>query len=448
MSRAESNKELYEFLKTCLDDKGIPVMNNPKFDMVTNKYGKEVFRSTLAEYITKEKPPFPFKVWEEEKRSIKFDELSNYDYRKFIMPEERHKDVMEKFDDYKYDFKKHGIGVINGSALYNYISDSFMNKERLHCGSYGFKAAATRWEQGDNVWGALGAIWRRVNKSKDFRKELSHKTYEMTFRLGTYIATQFKPTVAKAIYDMTNAKTVLDTSMGWGDRLTGFFCSNATHYIGCDPNPNTFKIYEEMIEYFKKKTNGKKTTDIYRCGAEDLWEQYEKRHGKKLENIDCAFTSPPYFSTERYNEGGTHQEDQSWAKYSEYDAWEQKFYLPVSQMTFDSLNSKGVMLVNILDPKVKGVRYRSGDALVDMLQDNFIGQIGMRIQQRPMGKAKFSKEDENGNIVHDKQAMNEYMKKIYVENIWSFSKDKSLKGLTLNEMTAKWNEIGTLEDFI
>ena len=213
MSRAESNKELYEFLKTCLDDKGIPVMNNPTFDMVTNKYGKEVFRSTLAEYITKEKPPYPFKEWEEEKRSIKFDELSNYDYRKFIMPEERHKD----------DFKKHGIGIINGSALYNYISDSFMNKERLHCGSYGFKAAATRWEQGDNIWGALGAIWRRVNKSKDFRKELSHKTYEMTFRLGTYIATQFKPTVAKAIYDMTNAKTVPTNLLHHNDRYQLFF---------------------------------------------------------------------------------------------------------------------------------------------------------------------------------------------------------------------------------
>ena len=45
------------------------------------------------------------------------------------------------------------------------------------------------------------------------------------FRLGTYIATQFKPVVAKAIYDMTNAKTVLDTSCGWGDRLAGFFAS-------------------------------------------------------------------------------------------------------------------------------------------------------------------------------------------------------------------------------
>ena len=41
----------------------------------------------------------------------------------------------------------------------------------------------------------------------------------MSFRLGTYIATQFKPIVAKTIYDMSDAKTVLDTSMGWGDRL-------------------------------------------------------------------------------------------------------------------------------------------------------------------------------------------------------------------------------------
>ena len=34
--------------------------------------------------------------------------------------------------------------------------------------------------------------------------------------------------IDKTIYEMTNAKTVLDTSMGWGDRLTGFFASNAT----------------------------------------------------------------------------------------------------------------------------------------------------------------------------------------------------------------------------
>ena len=113
----------------------------------------------------------------------------------------------------------------------------------------------------------------------------------MSFRLGTYIATQFKPIVAKTIYDMTDAKTVLDTSMGWGDRLTGFFASNATHYIGCDPNPNTFKRYKDMIEFWNSLTGNKKTTQIYNCGAEDLpWDE--------IKNVDCAFTSPPYFSTE------------------------------------------------------------------------------------------------------------------------------------------------------
>ena len=92
----------------------------------------------------------------------------------------------------------------------------------------------------------------------------------MSFRLGTYIATQFKPIVAKTIYEMADAKTVLDTSMGWGDRLTAFYASNASHYIGCDPNPNTYDRYHDMIKFFDKLTGGKKTVQIYRCGAEDL----------------------------------------------------------------------------------------------------------------------------------------------------------------------------------
>ena len=41
------------------------------------------------------------------------------------------------------------------------------------------------------------------------------------------------------------------------------------------------------------------------------------------------------------------------------------------------------MFVNIMDPKIKGTRYRSSDELVNKLKDKFIGQIGMRIMQRP-----------------------------------------------------------------
>ena len=35
-----------------------------------------------------------------------------------------------------------------------------------------------------------------------------------------------------------------------------------------------------------------------------------------------------------------------------------------------------------MDPKVKNIRYRSCDELVDSLKDYFTGQIGMRISRR------------------------------------------------------------------
>ena len=301
-----------------------------------------------------------------------------------------------------------------------------MNDLRMACGSYGFKSPVQRWNDGDNIWGAFGPIWRGVNISKILERE----TYTMAFRLGTYIATQFKPIVAKTIYEMSNAKTVLDTSMGWGDRLTGFYASNATHYIGCDPNPNTFERYHKMIKFYDDLTGGKKITQIYRCGAEDLpWDE--------IKNIDCAFTSPPYFSTERYNEGGECEEDQSWAKYDTYDKWRDNFYLPVAQKSFESLSDNGVLMVNILDPKVNGVRYRSGDELVNSLSEHFIGQIGMRIMQRPQGKSVFS--DEEGNF--DKDAMNQFMNKVYIENIWYFGKNKEFD-------VFRHTKRGTLEDFL
>ena len=97
-------------------------------------------------------------------------------------------------------------------------------------------------------------------------------------------------------------------------------------------------------------------------------------------------------------------------------------------------------MVNILDPKIKGTRYRSGDELVNSLRDNFIGQIGMRISQRPQGASVFHKEVD-GVKVHDKEAMDEFMKKIYIENVWCFSKNKDI------DLFSK-TERGTLESFL
>ena len=277
----------------------------------------------------------------------------------------------------------------------------------------------------------MGPIWRGINNMKkkivDDKEvllggELSKSSYMSAFRLGTYIATQFKPNVAKTIYELTNAKKVLDTSCGWGDRLAGFYTSSAKEYIGCDPNPNTFAQYMNQVYEYEKilgnknihikeerdyfTINATKKVTIYRCGAEDLpWDE--------ISDIDCSFTSPPYFSTEEYNKGGQHEEDQSWFKFNEYEKWRDNFFLPVSQKCFE--RSK-FTLINIMDPTIKGKRYRSCDEVVDMLKDNFLGQIGMRIMQRPKSDKLFESEE----------SKQEFMNRTFIENVWCFAKDKNV----------------------
>ena len=395
------NKELYDYLH-----EHDFYLNKGEFRYCTEKYGKEEFRLTIAQYVSEKRPPFPFRKLSYEDMVDNFQKLQKVDYTKFITPRDQiDNDVIEKYDDYKYEFQTCGQGLIDTPSTYNICSDYFMNHLRLRCGSYGFKAPAQVWEEGTpkQIWSSIGGLWRGVNSAED----LSPKSVMEVLRLGTYIATQFKPIVAKVIYNMTEAKTVLDTSMGWGDRLAGFFASDATHYIGCDPNPNTFQIYSEMIREYSKMAPGK-TTQIYRCGAEDLpWDT--------IKDVDCAFTSPPYFATERYNEGGEFEEEQSWSKFAEYERWRDEFYLPVALNSFNALSEKGFLMTNIMDPKIKNVRYYSCDELVDHLQPDFLGQVGMRIMQRPQGKNKFE----------TKEALVEFMNKLYIENVWCFGKYKT-----------------------
>ena len=47
-----------------------------------------------------------------------------------------------------------------------------------------------------------------VDGKEELRGGKSDKSYLSAFRLGTYIATQFKPIVAKTVYNMTDAKKV------------------------------------------------------------------------------------------------------------------------------------------------------------------------------------------------------------------------------------------------
>ena len=431
------DNDLYNRLIAAATDGKLPILTSTIFEKMNAEYGKEKMRTHLADYIASERPVFPLKEIANGDMRISFGRLKQFDTSTICIPNEQvEKEVFEKYDDYKYPYSKYGLGLINGASTFNDVSNYFMQDLRLECSSYGFRAPKEVWENGDAyaIWKCLGPIWRGINGVKltkikeldgtETEKlvggQLDEKSYISAFRLGTYIATQFKPVVAKAIYDITNAKTVLDTSCGWGDRLAGFFASDAEEYYGCDPNPNTYQRYQEQIASYNKLLSKPKKVQIWRCGAEDL--PYHK-----LPKIDVAFTSPPYFSTEQYNKGGEHQEDQSWHKFNEYDKWRDDFYLPVAEKTMEV--SK-FMFVNIMDPKIHGVRYRSGDELVDKFKDKFLGQIGMRIMQRPKSDTLFKDEQEKAD----------FMNKMFIENVWCFGPKtdlfKNSRKATLDEFFA------------
>lgn len=424
----------YDILISNQNGLGVPILDEKQWEDLNKNYDKETIVADLIRVIEEKKPPYPFRIIPYDAMKHAFWSLTWSNLKNCYKSHDEVKDlVIEKFEDYGKPYKDYGLGVIQMGSQFNDVSNFFHQKLRYNCDAWGYKSPVYRWNNSDDLRQVFLALWRMNNK------ELSIDSYTTAFRLSAYIATQFKPQIAKFLYEITNAKTVFDSSCGWGDRLAGFYCSNAEEYYGTDPNDQTFdKYFEQCLNYenilespivFEKNDDyfivkGKKRVEIHRKPAEDF-------NYSILPPIDCAFTSPPYFSTEKYNTEGKHSDEQSWARYKTYEEWRDKFYLPVNQKTFEKLSENGYQFVNIMDPKIKTKRYYASDDLINNMIENdanFCGQLGMRIMQRPK------------NIPKDQ--LDEFMNKIYIEPIWCFSKNKEKFDLIEKHM-----EKGALDSF-
>ena len=77
------------------------------------------------------------------------------------------------------------------------------------------------------------------------------------------------------MYDLFKVKNVMDFSMGWGDRLAGFFASQNTElYVGVDPRKENHPIYREQADYYEGQLTmfeTMKKVDFYCEAAEDFY---------------------------------------------------------------------------------------------------------------------------------------------------------------------------------
>jgi hypothetical protein len=405
------NPAILQYILGAIDHRKIPNIPNDDWNYFITQYDREDIKEALADYIVDNSIPFPTKEISQKEFEDLFLRFCNTsmlgEYKDFHT-------VLEKAD-YKYKYVDSPLGVIDKSHTYNTVSNYFQQENRMRCGS---NLVDSPWEIWHNKEKLKKMNWHFWRKGALGKSDVDASTFRSGFRIGTYTATQFKPSVAKALYEKHNARYVLDTSSGWGDRLAGFYATPCTEfYVGCDPNPEVFETYKKQcIEYERllgsnpviiEEENhfvctGTKSVEIWNLPSEDVnWEIYE-------DMFDFYFTSPPYYETERYavNKSDT----QSWSRYPDFDSWKHKFFFRVNEMIWKTLKDNAYMMINIIEPRIQnGKRLNLCDDMVDNILTyngaNYLGKIGMRMQARPHA------------------IVNTIKNSVFVEPIWVFRKN-------------------------
>jgi hypothetical protein len=119
-------------------------------------------------------------------------------------------------------------------------------------------------------------------------------------------------------------------SAGFGGRLLGAFAAGV-NYIGFDPSGETFRGLEMLA---RRHCPSNLRVLLYQQGSETM---------DLGECADFAFTSPPYFNTERYSEEST----QSCVRFTTPTDWINGFLRPTFLRTNRALRQNARMAINI-----------------------------------------------------------------------------------------------------
>jgi hypothetical protein len=408
------NIDIYNFFKDNTDSHGIPDISNSVWLEYIKQHDINSIKIALARYITDNNIPFPNKKITYSQLIDLFIDFNNTS----MLKEYKEFDVVLEKVDYKYKYSDKPLGVIDKSHYYNSVSNYFQQTNRMKCGSNLVDSPYDIWHDYNKLSKMNWHFWRLGALGSS---DIDDSAFRSSFRIGTYTATQFKPSVAKALYQKHDAINVLDTSCGWGDRLAGFYATKSTElYVGCDPNNEVYETYKEQcLEYenllgcdsavLQDHGNhfvciGTKKAIIYNLPSEDMdWSKHK-------DTFDFYFTSPPYFETERY--GATNNTTQSYIRYPTFDSWKNDFFFKVNRIVWDTLKDDAYMMINIIEPRTsKGNRLNLCDDMVDDIltypTSHYLGKIGMRMQARPHAIVETEKNS------------------VFIEPIWVFRKNNS-----------------------
>ena len=297
--------------------------------------------------------------------------------------------------EYKWSFSNSLIRRLN---VGNKASNYFQQHNRWSVDGTISPGPIRTWNSEKFMYTLLGSLFtlkvEKVNRS----------VLRTCISLRKYICSQFKPNVAKGIYDRYKCRNILDFSAGWGDRLAGFYASDYGElYIGIDPKKENPSIYRQQAEFYEKHRTlfeGERKCEFINEPAEDA--DLSKYEGM----MDIVFTSPPYFSVERYSTDDT----QSWVRYKDINDWNELFLHRAVDNVWKTLKPGGLLMVNISDVNAttktdKGswsdkknlqICDPMNDYILGLVDSEYVECFGMEMAKRPncigIGNAKVTEE--------------------------------------------------------
>ena len=388
-------------------------INEKEWEYIKETFDKEDVKESLAKVAMTYPLPYPNLT---EKSAYKdFMKLKGMKWNEIMVEGDWY---AREGTQYTYDLK------YDGKPLYF---------RRLNAGN-----TASNYFQIKNRWSVDGSVSpgpKRTWENEKFMTTLMGSAYSLKMPkitknilrtmigLRKYICSQFKPNVAKIIYDMFEAETILDFSMGWGDRLAGFYASeHGKHYVGLDPRKENHPIYEEQSEFYQKHLGffeHDRKCDFHCSPAEDF--DFDPLH----EYFDLVFTSPPYFSVERYS----YDDTQSWVRYKDIDDWNKDFLHSTLGKLWNSVKKGGYVLINISDvySNAKWSTDRGWLEICNPMNDylsklgTYQGCIGMEMAKRPNSGGAGTAKSYEGSVWTEKSLENKEDKK-FGEPIWVWKK--------------------------
>jgi len=316
--------------------------------------------------------PIPYNDITEEDAHTAYTDLKGVRWDKLYTPGEWfYRSTNSRYELSPYYFSKSNTG--------NSASNYFQQKNRWEANSNRSPGPAKTWRTKSTMVTLMGSLFTlKVPK-------IDKGTLRGCLHLRKYTCSQFRPSTAKALYDKFNSKNVLDFSMGWGDRLAGFYAGNATeHYVGLDPKSDNHPIYNTQRDFYNKHTTffeNEKTSEFHITPAEEF------DYTPYTNHFDMVFTSPPYFNVEHYSQ----DETQSFKRYKEVEKWSEQFLHKVLTNIYPSVTLHGIVAINISDVfSTSGKGQKRWLEITNPMNDHlkslgmeYMGAIGMEMAKRP-----------------------------------------------------------------